>query len=243
MTTRDLECQEIKRVFECVDGCNAARNRAMLITGIGLALRASELCGLLLSDVVDDNGDIKQYVTIRSEIAKFGKERTVRVWGIVKQELEAYLTDTDIECGALFGSREGGHLTRQAFYSIVKKIFKKAGIDQSPHALRKTGATLFYRSSNADLIATQHFLGHASPETTRRYVGISSTDVKKYTQKSSDMFLNAIKTGEFYAIDNMSNSSLTLQKAIEFIQSQGFDVNLSQRKTKEGKIIKFRKIA
>lgn len=46
MTTRALEDQEIKAIFDCVEGCNAVRNRAMLICGIGMALRASELVGL-----------------------------------------------------------------------------------------------------------------------------------------------------------------------------------------------------
>lgn len=43
MKTRALEDSEIKAIFDCVDGCNTTRNRAMLITGIGMALRASEL--------------------------------------------------------------------------------------------------------------------------------------------------------------------------------------------------------
>jgi site-specific recombinase XerD len=63
----------------------------------------------------------------------------------------------------LFVSQKGGHLTRQALFEIVKRIFRDASIEQSPHCLRKTGATLYYIESDYDLIATQHFLGHADP--------------------------------------------------------------------------------
>jgi len=51
MTTRALEDSEIKAIFDCVDGCNAERNRTMLIIGIGMALRASELVGLTVGDI------------------------------------------------------------------------------------------------------------------------------------------------------------------------------------------------
>jgi len=203
MTTRALEDSEIKAIFDNISGCNATRNRAMIIAGIGMALRASELVGLRVSDVIDNNGVVKQYVTIRSAIAKFGKEREIRTWRIVDEELQGFIAwkqenGESIEPDApLFVSREGGHLTRQALFHIVKNIFQKVGIDQSPHVLRKTGGTIFYLASNGDLISTQMFLGHASPVTTRRYIGIPSQKIKEYTQTSSDMFLNAIRTGEF----------------------------------------------
>lgn len=51
MTTRALEDQEIKAIFEHIEGTHAKRNETLLITGIGLALRASELVGLKVSDV------------------------------------------------------------------------------------------------------------------------------------------------------------------------------------------------
>ena len=77
MITRALEDNEIKAIFENVSGTNAKRNETLLITGIGLALRASELVGLKVSDVYDKK--VKSYVTIRPETAKFGKERTIRI--------------------------------------------------------------------------------------------------------------------------------------------------------------------
>lgn len=43
MITRALEDVEIKAIFENVSGYNAKRNEAILIVGIGMALRVSEL--------------------------------------------------------------------------------------------------------------------------------------------------------------------------------------------------------
>ncbi|MBC8522164.1 MAG: site-specific integrase [Methanomicrobia archaeon] len=221
MITRALEDSEIKAIFEHVSGYNAKRNETLLIVGIGMALRASELVGLNVGDVYDGAGglrrhgtakQVKSYVTIRAETAKYGKEREIRVWQIVQDKIAEFIDwkvehresiDFDVP---LFVSREKGHLTRQALFEMVKKIFRAAGINQSCHALRKTGVTIFYLASDYDIIATQLFLGHASPETTREYIGIPSQNVKQYAATSSEWLANAIQYGEFDAIRNMSNS-------------------------------------
>jgi len=205
MITRALEDTEIKAVFDHVAGTHARRNEMLLIVGIGMALRASELVGLKVGDVFDGK-KVKSYVTIRGETAKFGKEREIKVWDIVQDEVADFIEwkAEQGECltpkAPLFVSREGGHLTRQGLFEVVKKIFNVAGVDQSCHALRKTGATIFYLASACDLIATQQFLGHASPDTTRRYIGIPSQQVKQYSATSSEWLKSAIEFGEFDSI-------------------------------------------
>ena len=192
MTTRALEDSEIKSIFEHISGTNAKRNETLLIAGIGMALRTSELVGLQVSDVYDSE-KVKNYVNIRAETAKFNKERTIRVWDIVADRIADFIQwkvehRESIKTNApLFKSREGGHLTTKALYFLVKKIFNKVSIEQSPHALRgkfvilrklrttpadKTGGTIFYEESDYDLVATQLFLGHADPSTTKKYIGI-----------------------------------------------------------------------
>jgi len=154
MTTRALEDTEIKAIFDHISGWNARRNETLLIVGIGMALRASELTGLNMGDVYDGK-KVKSYVSIRPETAKFGKAREVRVWEIVQDEVADFI-EWKAERGEslepsspLFVSREGGHLTRQGLFEIVKKIFTGASINQSCHALRKTGATIFYLASDS----------------------------------------------------------------------------------------------
>ena len=80
MTTRALEDAEIKAIFDHISGWNAQRNEMLLIVGIGMALRASELVGLQVGDVYDRK-KVKSYVTIRGETAKFSKGREVRTIG------------------------------------------------------------------------------------------------------------------------------------------------------------------
>lgn len=256
MTTRALEDAEIKAIFEHVDGCNAVRNRAMLIVGIGMALRASELVGLQVSDVVDNNSDVKQYVTIRAETAKFDKERTIRIGDGIQKTIADFINwkkedGESVEPNApLFVSQKGGSLTRIALFEIVKKIFDNAGIDQSPHCLRKTGATIYYIESDYDLIATQQFLGHADPSTTRRYIGLTTEQLKEYSEKLSDHLFWAIQTGERqkfnrtnkmlnFSLSNFSDSDLIVE-----LQMRGFDVadifdQMQTQRQGKAKVIKF----
>ena len=170
---RALENDEVHRLFACICGKFALRNRTMLICGISMALRATELCRLNVGDLVGANGAIKTYVTIRAETAKWKKPRKVRIGAQVRRALRRFIAykaskGESLEADApLFISRQGGYLTLYALFHVVKKILARAGIEESPHCLRKTGATIYYIESGYDLFATQQFLGHTDPSTTR----------------------------------------------------------------------------
>ena len=62
--TRALERDEIHRLFESIEGKFAVRNQTMLICGIAMGLRATELVSLNVNDVRDRNQRIKTYITI-----------------------------------------------------------------------------------------------------------------------------------------------------------------------------------
>ena len=46
--------------------------------------------------------------------------------------------------------------------------------------------------SDYDLIATQQFLGHADPSTTRKYIGLDTAKLVEYSEKLSDYLRDAI---------------------------------------------------
>ena len=197
-TTRALEDREIQVMFAQLCGRHAVRNRAMLTVGIHLALRASEICGLSVGDVYDGRA-VRNYVTIRAAIAKGKRSRIIRIGDEIKGAIADYIAwkQKAIQSMApdapLFVSQKGGHLSRKRLFAIVKEVMTLAGISQSPHALRKTGATLYYEQSGSDLIATQEFLGHADPSVTRRYIGITARQRAKYARRASQALWSAIE--------------------------------------------------
>ncbi len=201
MITRALEDWEIEKVFAAVKGWHARRNETLLIVGIALGLRANELIHLTVGDVTTDGVTVKRHIEIRGETAKFGKARSIRIGEGVRRTIADFLRfkkqigQTLISDRPLFVSQKGRFLTREGLFLLVKKIFREVDINQSPHSLRKTGGTIYYIESNYDLIATQHFLGHADPSTTRRYIGLTSEQLAEYAERASSHLLGAIYWG------------------------------------------------
>lgn len=232
--TRSLENHEIQAVFDGISGRHANRNRTLLLCGIHLALRATELCELEVGDVAD-GGKVKTYVTIRGETAKFGKERTIRIGDEIKEAIAAFLAwkaerGESLDSSApLFVSQKGGHVSRITLFNVVKRLMVEAGIDQSPHALRKTGATLYYEQSGYDLIATQEFLGHADPSVTRRYIGITARQRAEYAQRASQALVCAIegeglpKRNTIHNLFRFSGEGIPTDSLIVELQRRGFD--------------------
>lgn len=255
MTTRALEDWEIRAVFENVEGQNATRNFNMLILCIGMALRASELVGLKVGDIYDGK-KVKTYVKIRGETAKFGKEREIRIGDDIKKCIADFLEwkernrESLSASAPLFVSQKGGHLTRVALFQIVKKIFSSAGVEQSLHALRKTGATLYYIESEYDLIATQLFLGHSDPSTTREYIGLATDKIVEYSERISRRLFSAIyaeKIEEFNtnantlnsSIKDLSDADLTMELSLRGYDMSSIIEQMQKDRDKRAKIIRF----
>jgi integrase len=65
-------------------------------------------------------------------------------------------------------SRTGEQLVG-ALSKIVTAVMARAGIAESPHALRHTVATRLVRDSTQGPVLVADIVGHADTETTRRY--------------------------------------------------------------------------
>ena len=62
------------------------------------------------------------------------------------------------------------------------RLGKRVGIDLSPHRLRRTWATNLH-SNGADLLTLSAALGHTSPQTTKRYVGITDDNLHELSSR------------------------------------------------------------
>lgn len=160
-------------------GAIELRDAAMLELLYATGLRASELVGLLLTDVNLAAGYLMT-------IGKGDKERLVPIGESACRAVGRYLDGARGELlkdGAsklLFLSRLGEGMTRQAFWNIVKKRALQAGVQShlSPHTLRHSFATHLLENG-ADLRSVQIMLGHADLSSTQIYTHVTRERLKK----------------------------------------------------------------
>jgi integrase len=150
------------------------RDRAMLALLVVCGLRRDELARLEVGHLQLRE---ERWVLLDLE----GKGRRVRTVPIplwVKQLLDRWLAESGIREGPLFRTlRKGGKLgpveviSEDLVYTLVRNAGKAIGHpDLTPHDLRRTCAKLC-RKAGGELEQIQLLLGHASIQTTERYLG------------------------------------------------------------------------
>ena len=157
-----------------ISGLRTHRDRAMVLVMLLGGLRSAEVRGLLLADI--DQG--RQRVTV---VGKGGKERTVPVDRVFFTEVTAYLRLerpaglSTPECFVVLrGPTTGRPVSEAGLRSLFRRHRDSAGLLRvRPHRLRHTYGTQL-AAAGIDLLALRELMGHASPETTARYVHLTT---------------------------------------------------------------------
>ncbi len=154
------------------------RDRAMLETLYATGLRVSELVNLPSIGVSLDQGVVRV-------IGKGNKERLVPLGEHACHWLARWLREARRELlgerasEALFVTHRGAAMTRQMFWTLIRRYAIVAGIRAplSPHTLRHAFATHLLQHG-ADLRVVQMLLGHADISTTQIYTHVARERLK-----------------------------------------------------------------
>jgi integrase/recombinase XerD len=101
------------------------------------------------------------------------------------QARKALLGERPDRTHAVFLTRRGGPMTRQNFFTLIRKLARKANIPEdrvSPHVLRHAFATDLLEGG-ADLRAIQSMLGHSDLSTTQVYTHVSRGRLRDTVEK------------------------------------------------------------
>jgi site-specific recombinase XerD len=177
-----FELHELDAIFAGIDTSHkdGFRDMAILRLLYNTGARASELCGLQLSDLRLSE---PPHVVLRG---KRGKVRTVPLWPATADLLRAYLTGARRSPrpgheAFVFIGRRGNALSRQGLYKLARTHINNAArkLPQLRRAelhpvcsFRHTTATHLVMAG-VSLPEVQNLLGHARPETTMRYRALS----------------------------------------------------------------------
>ena len=176
--------------------CRTKRESAMVEVLLSTGCRAFECSELKIEQCKGEEIQI---------VGKGEKQRTVYLNAKAQIAIEVYLKERKDDNPYLFPKStsvgrkppRGGvnwyvdvtqvskddHIDKSALESIMRKIGKKAGVENChPHRFRRTCATFALRRG-MDVTLVQLMLGHESLETTQRYLDISDEELKNAHKK------------------------------------------------------------
>jgi site-specific recombinase XerD len=167
-----LTKQQAERLVNAPDvsTLKGKRDRAMLALMIGCGLRRNEVARLTLESIQEREA---RWVIV-DMIGKHGRVRSVPMPAFAKAAIDVWSQAAGIGCGRAFrGVNRGDHLTGesldpQGVWRVVEK-YREGNL--APHDLRRTFAKLAHKG-HAALEQIQLSLGHASIQTTERYLGV-----------------------------------------------------------------------
>ena len=148
------------------------RDRAVLALLLGCGLRRGEATGLEVGSLEQRDGRC----VIPDLYGKHGRLRTVPVPGWVRHAVDIWTEAAGLTNGRLLRrmSRHdqvsGPSLSPNAILSLVSAYGARLGMKLQAHDMRRTCAKLC-RAAGGDLEQIQLLLGHASIQTTERYLG------------------------------------------------------------------------
>lgn len=181
---KDLSESDVEKLLGSPDTSTALglRDKAMLEVLYACGLRVSELINLSLEQVNLNAGWLqitgKGNKTRLVPLGEYGTEALEDYLTYGRGDLIAHLKAGD--CQAVFLTAQGGYMTRQNFWYLIKKHAKTAGIekDLSPHTLRHAFATHLI-NHGADLRSVQLLLGHSDLSTTQIYTHVATARLQK----------------------------------------------------------------
>ena len=155
------------------DNMRAKRDYAMLAMLFWCGFRRSELVGLELDEI-----QMRQsHWAVVDLIGKGGHIRTVPIPQWVKAAVDQWIVAARVTEGRIFrrvaraGKVWGKGISQNVVWYVVKTCCQRAGLEHiAPHDLRRTCAKLCH-TSGGELEQIQFLLGHASVQTTERYLG------------------------------------------------------------------------
>jgi integrase/recombinase XerD len=155
------------------------RDRTMLEVLYATGVRVSELINMKLNQINLNQGVVRI-------VGKGDRERLIPLGDEAQDWIREFIDGPrgeillERQTEYLFPTRRGDRMTRQAFWHIIKRYAKKAGISKklSPHTVRHAFATHLL-NNGADLRVVQLLLGHSDVSTTQIYTHVARERMKE----------------------------------------------------------------
>lgn len=165
-----LSENEVKRLLQA---CETKRETALVLFLLDTGVRASECCSITVNDCDLRTG------AIRIEHGKGGKRRTVYTGTQARRALMRYLLERgNPQYGPLFAhAQTGAYVTANGILQVLRRLSDRAGVEVSPHKLRRTFALTCLRNG-MDIRRLAALMGHSDIDVLRPYLAIAEHDLQ-----------------------------------------------------------------
>jgi integrase len=163
-----LSDDDIRKII----GATPERYRGLVLALVGLGLRISEACGLLVTDIdfLRKTVHVRQQRRPGGELGRLktaSSGRDIPADDVVLTALAEQIRRWPRDDGRVFSSATSRALTKSIAGHVFDSVERTTGIDASPHSFRHYfGASLI--SAGVSVVAVSRWLGHSSPEITWR---------------------------------------------------------------------------
>jgi len=171
---------------------HATRNRCLFLLTHLTGMRVGEVAALRLSDVLDQDGQIRDEIRLTAQMTKGNRGRVVLIAEKAQDELRRYLqsrfklkelkslalTDTS---HALFATQKNPHrgFSANTLCQTMHYIYKNAGIsDGSSHSGRR-GFITALAEKGISVRVLQELAGHRSMAVTQRYIEVNPAVMRR----------------------------------------------------------------
>jgi integrase/recombinase XerD len=180
---KTLTAEELRRVLDyTATRKHSTRNRALVLSSFYSGCRVGELSSLTYTDVVDDEGKVRDEIRLKAENTKTKEARIVFVNTKLKKELQKYAD-----------FYKSANTQQKFFYSQKRKsdgynantltqffhyLYKRAGVfGASSHSGRRTFITKL-ASQGVSVRVLASLAGHRNISTTQAYIDVND-DMKR----------------------------------------------------------------
>jgi len=178
---KSLTNQDIEKVLRYIDANkNAIRNRCIFLFSLYGGLRAKEIALLLIGDVLNADGTVKQEVRLTAEQTKGRHGRTIYLSQKLRDELAYYLKFKSVlfPDRPLFATCRRFGFTANTMTQHLWWMYQRAGVSgASSHSGRRSFITTL-ASKGVGVRVLASLAGHRSIAVTQAYIDVND-DMKR----------------------------------------------------------------
>ncbi len=179
---RVLTDAEFKRLLAVVAQSKyGGRNRLALMLSHLAGLRVGEIAALVVRDVIDADGKVREQLRLSAEITKGGHARVVFLNEKLRREIERYAGDQLCDRSTsdpLLLTQKCAAFSANTLCQLLGQLYRSAGLDgATSHSGRRWFITrLAHSGVSPKVIMT--LAGHKNLTTTQRYIDVRDEMMK-----------------------------------------------------------------